>query len=484
MGQEKEKEKAVRTFSTGERVFAKVKGYPPWPAYVVNEEKVAKNKVKYHVIFYYTNENARCKPEDMYPYDLFKEKYGKPTKKPYFNRALELIESDLPNLAKYSLAEKMSAVQADVEEIQKYTKKRALEEENNSDSDKDNKRRRGVSESSEQSLRTNSKQKSPKKQDNMNSTDKGNNKESDMPAEVGASSPDKKKENARTIKKRKMSKPMKAFQPKTAFGENPAIHYEKAKIFESANNAPAADKETTKAKNEKSTGQVQQKKAAAKAGKRETIKEKQENPEQSPQKSQPKGRRQKVNKENEQNEDNALSEKHPVIGNNSSTKGWKRRSRVQHDITSFERGDQVFAKVRGYPPWPAVVTAVANENAKKKKYHVTFYASNQRGVCPAEHIFPYELYKDEYGSPHKKNAAFNMALGLIRKAAGNIATDGTGTKNKSTKHQKNESPNGELSDNDSPLGDSHNDQSTEEEPPDDKPDHEKSDDTGDDAEDK
>ncbi|XP_047102597.1 PC4 and SFRS1-interacting protein-like [Schistocerca piceifrons] len=479
MGQEKEKEKAVRTFTVGDRVFAKVKGYPPWPAYVVNEEKVAKNKVKYHVIFYYTNENALCKPEDMYPYDLYKDKYGKPTKKPYFNRALELIESDVPHFAKYSLAEKMSAVQADVEEIQKHTRKRALEEEANSDSSKDNKRRRGVSESSEHSVRTNSqKQKAPKKPDNMDSPDKGNNKEADVLDEPGDSSPDKKKENMKSSKKRKMSKPMKnTFRPKTAFGENPAIHFEKAKTFGRVN-----DRETTKGKNEKSTGQVQQKKTAPKGGKRETNKERQEN--------QPKGRKQKVNKENEQNEDNALPDNDPGIGNNSSAKGSsrlrgrKRRTREQHDFTSFERGDQVFAKVRGYPPWPAVVTALANETGKKKKYHVTFYASDQRGVCSAEHIFPYELYKSQYGSPHKKNFAFNMALGLIRKAAGANASNGTGTKNRSAKHQKNEPSNGDLSDNDSPLGDEHNDESTEEEPPDDKLDREKSEDTDDDAEDK
>ena len=68
--------KAGKTFSSGDLVFAKVRGYPPWPARVT--ASADKNSSKFHVFFYGTYETAVCKKEELWHYDdATKAKYGK-----------------------------------------------------------------------------------------------------------------------------------------------------------------------------------------------------------------------------------------------------------------------------------------------------------------------------------------------------------------------------------------------------------------------
>ncbi|KAJ8981811.1 hypothetical protein NQ317_007397 [Molorchus minor] len=45
---------------------------------------------------------------------------------------------------------------------------------------------------------------------------------------------------------------------------------------------------------------------------------------------------------------------------------------------SFKVGDKVFAKVKGYPPWPA---QIIGENGKK--YNVEFYGTGETGFSSA-----------------------------------------------------------------------------------------------------
>ena len=45
----------------------------------------------------------------------------------------------------------------------------------------------------------------------------------------------------------------------------------------------------------------------------------------------------------------------------------------------FADGDLVFAKVRGYPAWPARITSAAD--TKGSKFHVFFYGTHETGVC-------------------------------------------------------------------------------------------------------
>lgn len=43
-------------------------------------------------------------------------------------------------------------------------------------------------------------------------------------------------------------------------------------------------------------------------------------------------------------------------------------------MESFKYGDRVFAKVRGYPPWPARVDGIT-EVQGKNRFHVFFYGT-------------------------------------------------------------------------------------------------------------
>ncbi|KAH8307914.1 hypothetical protein KR059_002226 [Drosophila kikkawai] len=86
------KEKAGKSFSIGDLVFAKVKGYPAWPA------KITKyNNKKYNVYFYGTGETANIKLEDLFSYVDNKEKFAtdKNMKRAKFSDAIDQIESAL-----------------------------------------------------------------------------------------------------------------------------------------------------------------------------------------------------------------------------------------------------------------------------------------------------------------------------------------------------------------------------------------------------
>ncbi|KAI8046926.1 hypothetical protein M5D96_003146, partial [Drosophila gunungcola] len=65
-------EKAAKSYSIGDLVFAKVKGYPPWPAKITKSN----NNKKYNVYFYGTGETANIKVEDLFPYADNKEKFA------------------------------------------------------------------------------------------------------------------------------------------------------------------------------------------------------------------------------------------------------------------------------------------------------------------------------------------------------------------------------------------------------------------------
>uniref|UniRef100_A0A182MX07 PWWP domain-containing protein n=1 Tax=Anopheles culicifacies TaxID=139723 RepID=A0A182MX07_9DIPT len=77
-------------FEVGDLVFAKVKGYPAWPAKVT---QIDKNK--YKVYFYGTGETANIKKEDLFPYVTSKEKFAteKIMKRKGFKEAMMQIES-------------------------------------------------------------------------------------------------------------------------------------------------------------------------------------------------------------------------------------------------------------------------------------------------------------------------------------------------------------------------------------------------------
>ena len=82
--------KAGKVFAKDDLIFAKVKGYPAWPARV---QEVNKNR--YRVLFFGTYETANLKPEEMWPYNEdTKARYGKPQKKKGFTEAMNEIENN------------------------------------------------------------------------------------------------------------------------------------------------------------------------------------------------------------------------------------------------------------------------------------------------------------------------------------------------------------------------------------------------------
>ncbi|XP_067003034.2 PC4 and SFRS1-interacting protein isoform X4 [Anabrus simplex] len=94
----------AKNFNSGDKVFAKVRGYPPWPARVDGLADGTPNKIKYNVFFFGTAETAVCKAEDLFPYSENKEKYGRPLKRKGFNEALAEIEGKGPVSLPQSLA--------------------------------------------------------------------------------------------------------------------------------------------------------------------------------------------------------------------------------------------------------------------------------------------------------------------------------------------------------------------------------------------
>ncbi|VEN61325.1 unnamed protein product, partial [Callosobruchus maculatus] len=74
-------------FKEDDKVFAKIKGYPAWPARVVS-----KDGKKYTVQFYGTGETGVIKEGDLYYYTKNKEKFHKPLKRKDYTDAFTEIE--------------------------------------------------------------------------------------------------------------------------------------------------------------------------------------------------------------------------------------------------------------------------------------------------------------------------------------------------------------------------------------------------------
>ncbi|XP_017156607.1 uncharacterized protein LOC108165069 isoform X2 [Drosophila miranda] len=99
----------------------------------------------------------------------------------------------------------------------------------------------------------------------------------------------------------------------------------------------------------------------------------------------------------------------------------------QETCKSFKIGDLVFAKVRGFKPWPAVIT---HDVDKKKQYTVCFYGSGEIGYILLKNLVPYLELKEEYSTEHHmKQAVFRRAMIEIDEVAEKAATEQQKTAN-------------------------------------------------------
>lgn len=89
--------KLHKKFFAGDKVFAKVRGYPPWPAKVEKVIDPNSKNSKYSVYFYGTGETAVCKVEELYTYIENKAKFGKPLRRKFFHEGLLQLEQELKN---------------------------------------------------------------------------------------------------------------------------------------------------------------------------------------------------------------------------------------------------------------------------------------------------------------------------------------------------------------------------------------------------
>ncbi|KAL3233969.1 hypothetical protein MRX96_022727 [Rhipicephalus microplus] len=107
-------------YSIGDPVWAKMKGFSPWPGKVANPTKEVKRpalKKPMHCIFFFgTNNYAWIQEDQIKPYEASREQFSKSSKTASFKEALEAIEDYVKNLPEGSPSTRVAASEDEVEE--------------------------------------------------------------------------------------------------------------------------------------------------------------------------------------------------------------------------------------------------------------------------------------------------------------------------------------------------------------------------------
>ncbi|KAG7255971.1 hypothetical protein CRUP_019201, partial [Coryphaenoides rupestris] len=101
-------------------------------------------------------------------------------------------------------------------------------------------------------------------------------------------------------------------------------------------------------------------------------------------------------------------------------------------MATFRAGDLVFAKMRGFPHWPARVCS-ADDSNKKKRMSVFFFGTHQVGMVLRAHVVPYAGNQARYGGPVRMRG-FAQGLWEIQH------TPGVGRRHKSLVAQRGKLP--------------------------------------------
>ncbi|BFG00764.1 hepatoma-derived growth factor-like [Drosophila madeirensis] len=88
----------------------------------------------------------------------------------------------------------------------------------------------------------------------------------------------------------------------------------------------------------------------------------------------------------------------------------------QQKKIAYKKNDLVFAKIRGYTPWPAVILNCVDG---KDKYLVQFYGTHDKGnIKGSKNLFPYIEYKEKFATEKNlRRVSYARALQEIERAS-------------------------------------------------------------------
>lgn len=79
-------------------------------------------------------------------------------------------------------------------------------------------------------------------------------------------------------------------------------------------------------------------------------------------------------------------------------------------VRTFKKGDLIFAKMKGYPYWPARIETTAKELIAKKKYNILFYGTHDTSVLKVDQLIPYNEETRQTHGQKRRMSTFNDAL--------------------------------------------------------------------------